>query len=73
MTLTEDEARHLREVLRLKPGDNVSVFDGEGKEFRASVIEARRDFAELPTGGRDPACPARIAVAHHSRGGAVER
>jgi 16S rRNA (uracil1498-N3)-methyltransferase len=47
VTLTEDEARHLREVLRLKPGDEVSVFDGEGKEFRASVTEARRESATL--------------------------
>lgn len=47
VTLTADEARHLREVLRLKPGDPVSVFDGEGKEFRARVAQARRESAEL--------------------------
>ena len=47
VVLTADEARHLREVLRLKPGDEVSVFDGEGKEFRARVAQARREFAEL--------------------------
>ena len=47
VTLTADEARHLREVLRLKPGDAVSVFDGEGKEFRAVVAQARHEFAEL--------------------------
>lgn len=45
--LAADEARHLREVLRLKPGAEVSVFDGEGKEFRARVAQARRDSAEL--------------------------
>lgn len=45
--MTADEARHLREVLRLKPGDEVSVLDGEGKEFRARVVQARREFAEL--------------------------
>jgi len=47
VTLTADEARHLREVLRLKPGDEVSVFDGAGREFRARVAHARREFAEL--------------------------
>ncbi len=47
ITLTADEARHLREVLRLKPGDEVSVFDGVGKEFRARVAQARRESAEL--------------------------
>lgn len=55
--LTADEARHLREVLRLKPGDEVSVFDGEGKEFRARVIQARREFAELEL--EDEIAPAR--------------
>jgi 16S rRNA (uracil1498-N3)-methyltransferase len=47
VTLTADEARHLREVLRLQPGDEVSVFDGEGKEYRARVIQARRESAAL--------------------------
>ena len=47
VTLTSDEARHLREVLRLKPGDEVSVFNGAGKEFRCAVVQARREFAEL--------------------------
>ncbi|MFN2407576.1 MAG: 16S rRNA (uracil(1498)-N(3))-methyltransferase [Pyrinomonadaceae bacterium] len=47
ITLTAEEARHLREVLRLKPGDEVSVFDGVGKEFRARVAQARRESAEL--------------------------
>ena len=47
VVLAADEAKHLREVLRLKPGDEVQVFDGEGKEFRASVSQARREFAEL--------------------------
>ena len=45
--LTADEARHLREVLRLKTGDEVQVFDGAGREFRAVVSQARREFAEL--------------------------
>jgi 16S rRNA (uracil1498-N3)-methyltransferase len=47
VTLTADEARHLREVLRLKAGDEVQVFDGAGREFRAVVSQARREFAEL--------------------------
>src|SRR5690242_20002686 len=55
--LAADEARHLREVLRLKPGDEVSVFDGAGKEFRARVVQARRDFAELEL--EDEIAPAR--------------
>ena len=50
VTLTSDEARHLREVLRLKPGDGVQVFDGAGREFRAVVLHARRESAELELG-----------------------
>jgi 16S rRNA (uracil1498-N3)-methyltransferase len=45
--LASDEARHLRDVLRLKPGDEVYVFDGAGKEFHCHVEESRRDTAHL--------------------------
>jgi 16S rRNA (uracil1498-N3)-methyltransferase len=37
----------LRDVLRLKPGDEVYVFDGLGHEFRCEVSNVRRDWAEL--------------------------
>ncbi|HSE19465.1 MAG TPA: 16S rRNA (uracil(1498)-N(3))-methyltransferase [Pyrinomonadaceae bacterium] len=47
VTLTADEARHLRDVLRLKSGDEVYVFDGRGHEFRCSVSNDKRDSAEL--------------------------
>jgi 16S rRNA (uracil1498-N3)-methyltransferase len=47
VTLAADEARHLREVLRLKPGDEVYVFDGSGREFRCALVNARRDTADL--------------------------
>jgi 16S rRNA (uracil1498-N3)-methyltransferase len=47
ITLASDEARHLREVLRLKVGDEVYVFNGEGKEFQCRVEDTRRDAAQL--------------------------
>jgi 16S rRNA (uracil1498-N3)-methyltransferase len=47
VTLTADEARHLRDVLRLQPGDEVYVFDGRGHEFRCTVSNTKRDAAEL--------------------------
>ena len=47
VTLAGDEARHLREVLRLKAGDAVYVFDGAGHEYRCIIKNARRDSAEL--------------------------
>lgn len=47
VTLTADEARHLRDVLRLKPGAEVYVFDGRGREFHCTVVNTTRDAAEL--------------------------
>jgi len=58
VTLTADEARHLRDVLRLKAGDEVYVFDGRGREFRCSVSNTKRDSAELRIEGEiEPAKP----------------
>ena len=45
--LGEDEARHLAQVLRLRMGDEVAVFDGRGREFRARVERIARDGADL--------------------------
>ncbi|MGH9930751.1 MAG: 16S rRNA (uracil(1498)-N(3))-methyltransferase [Pyrinomonadaceae bacterium] len=47
VTLAADEARHLREVLRLKVGDEVYAFNGVGREFQCCVEETRRDAAHL--------------------------
>ncbi|HWN07972.1 MAG TPA: 16S rRNA (uracil(1498)-N(3))-methyltransferase [Pyrinomonadaceae bacterium] len=47
VTLALDEARHLREVLRLKVGDEVYAFDGAGREFHCRIAESRRDTAQL--------------------------
>src|SRR5882762_8175798 len=47
VTLASDEARHLRDVLRLKPGDESYVFDGAGKEFQCRVEKSGRDTAQL--------------------------
>jgi 16S rRNA (uracil1498-N3)-methyltransferase len=43
--LSEEEARHLAQVLRLRAGDEVAVFDGAGREFRARVEAIARDGA----------------------------
>ena len=45
--LGEDETRHLSQVLRLAAGDEVAVFDGAGREFRARVERIARDGADL--------------------------
>ncbi|MEJ7708556.1 MAG: 16S rRNA (uracil(1498)-N(3))-methyltransferase [Pyrinomonadaceae bacterium] len=46
-SLDEDESRHLREVLRLRPGDQVYVFDGEGREFLCEVETVERRGAAV--------------------------
>lgn len=45
--LGEDETRHLRDVLRLHPGDEVSVFDGAGREFRCSIAAIEKKNSQL--------------------------
>jgi len=42
IALPDEEAEHLTRVLRLKPGDALRVFNGQGGEFDAIVDEAAR-------------------------------
>ena len=55
--LAEDEARHLSSVLRLGVGDEVAVFDGAGREFRARVERMTKDGADLGLLEEFPAAP----------------
>ena len=43
VALPEEEAHHLRHVLRLDAGDRVSVFDGRGHEYVATVEQVSRE------------------------------
>jgi 16S rRNA (uracil1498-N3)-methyltransferase len=51
LTLASDESRHLRDALRLRLGDEVYAFDGEGREFLCTIDEIGRDFARLEVVG----------------------
>ena len=68
LTLEGDEARHLGRVLRVRPGDAVEVFDGQGGAGRYAVVEVARRTVTLtrsgdaPPGPRLPA-PLHVAVA----------
>ena len=42
LTLDEREAHYLKQVLRLKPGDRLAVFNGRGTERSASVESLQR-------------------------------
>ncbi|HEY0174592.1 MAG TPA: 16S rRNA (uracil(1498)-N(3))-methyltransferase [Pyrinomonadaceae bacterium] len=49
VALSDEESRHLRDVLRLRAGDEAYVFDGEGREYACVVAEAggRKGAARL--------------------------
>ena len=36
-----EEVKHIRKVLRLTEGDEITVFDGLGKEFEGTIVEER--------------------------------
>ncbi len=48
--LTGDEARHVSQVLRMKPGDTLVVFDGKGRRASAEVATVSRDRVSLRLG-----------------------
>ncbi|HEX6183825.1 MAG TPA: 16S rRNA (uracil(1498)-N(3))-methyltransferase [Pyrinomonadaceae bacterium] len=54
VALSEEESRHLRDVLRLRAGEEAYVFDGEGREFACVVLEpgGRGRAARLEVRGR---------------------
>src|SRR5919201_1494279 len=54
VVLSEEESRHLRDVLRLRAGDEAFVFDGEGREFACVVRGVGGRGAALEVRGRVP-------------------
>ena len=48
--LTGDEARHLSQVMRIKPGASITVFDGCGRRATAEVLSVSRDRVSLALG-----------------------
>ncbi len=67
VALGADEARHLRDVLRLRIGDEVSVFDGRGNEHLCSISSVSKTGALLQLERRiepaSPESPLKITVA----------
>lgn len=55
--LSAEESRHLRDVLRLRAGDEAYVFDGEGREFACVVSEAGGRGSAAVLEARGPAEP----------------
>ncbi len=60
LRLAPEETRHLRAALRLRPGDEVYVFDGEGREYLCAVADlAGKREAEALLEVRERVAPAR--------------
>jgi 16S rRNA (uracil1498-N3)-methyltransferase len=63
IALSDDEASHLRRVLRIADGDALRVFNGRGAEFDAVVELASRKGARARLlGERAPAAEPRVRV-----------
>jgi 16S rRNA (uracil1498-N3)-methyltransferase len=57
LALDADESRHLRDVLRLKVGDEVFLFDGKGREYRARIADISIKVFLDVLGEVEPASP----------------
>jgi 16S rRNA (uracil1498-N3)-methyltransferase len=45
--ISGSDVRHIKNVLRLKPGDDVRLFDGKGLEYDARIVNLSSDRVEL--------------------------
>ena len=63
--LTGSEAHHARQVLRLREGDEVTLFDGAGNFARCQIAAISRDAVALRAveRGQTPPLPCRITLA----------
>ncbi len=65
VSLTGTEAHHLIHVMRSKVGDDVTLFDGGGAEYSASIASIGRAQVELAIGQRleiDRELPAQVTL-----------
>jgi len=58
-----EQLHHLRDVLRLKSGDRVTVFDSAGREFLCSISDITRQQALLKIIERQPTRPTKFKLA----------
>lgn len=65
LSLDEGETHHLRDVLRMKPGERVAVFNGQGAEVTAEIADVAKDVTKLKRlhHGKTPPLPCRITLA----------
>jgi 16S rRNA (uracil1498-N3)-methyltransferase len=66
VTIESTEAHHIKNVLRLKPGDHLKLFDGTGYEYQAVISSIGTDKVEVEIQHKlqsDASAGARIMVA----------
>lgn len=66
VVLDDAEGHHLARVMRAQPGDEVTLFDGQGAEFSARVTSVKKDRVELTIIERreiDRESPTRLTLA----------
>jgi len=64
--ITGSDARHVKTVLRLKPGDKIGFFDGKGFEYRAEIIALSPERIKVSITSSSPSTaesPIQIVVA----------
>lgn len=64
-TLDGPEAHHLLHVMRAQPGDSITLFDGQGSEYPATIEKCSRSEVLVAVGERaevDRELPVRITV-----------
>lgn len=47
ITLQGSDARHIRNVLRMKPDDGIFLFDGEGMEYSGKIARISKDSIDV--------------------------
>lgn len=64
--ITGSDARHIKTVLRLKPGDAIGLFDGKGFEYTAEIIDLSPGKVQVSVIHKFPSTsesPVRITIA----------
>ncbi len=50
ISLRDQPARHIAQVLRLQPGAELCLFNGDGKNYQARLLDCRRDEVRVQLG-----------------------
>ena len=64
--ISGSDAKHVKNVLRLKPGDKIGLFDGNGFEYEARIVTLLPDSIKVSILSRSPSLaesPVQITVA----------